>query len=397
MKILQIVSTPPFAWATGGCARVVYELSKQLVKHGHEVTMLTTDLYEPNNRYVAGNNPEYVEGIRIFRFKYISDNLAWKKGIYISPKISTYLKENLNEYDIVHLQDLISFQAVMTAKYCKYHKMPYILTTHGSVPKVCQKKGLIGAYNFFFSHKILRNAQKIIALSDAEMCQYQHSQINKSQIIKIPNGINTEMFETLPVKGKFRYKYNINKKYMILFLGRIHKRKGIDYLIQSFFEFEKETNNAVLVIIGNDDGYMTEMKILVNMLGLNNKVEIIGYVNDDDKISAYVDADVVVYPATLEIFGLVPFEAILSGTPVIVADDCGCGELIRDANCGYLVKYGNVRELKENMKNAIENPEEALKMVERGKAYIEDNLTWKQIASKVEKVYENNNFNQLKV
>ena len=87
MKILQIISTPPFAWATGGCARVAYDISKELVKSGHDVTMLTTDLYEPNQRYISKTNPEYIDGIQIFRFKQVSNWLAWKHKISISQRL----------------------------------------------------------------------------------------------------------------------------------------------------------------------------------------------------------------------------------------------------------------------------------------------------------------------
>jgi glycosyltransferase involved in cell wall biosynthesis len=85
-------------------------------------------------------------------------------------------------------------------------------------------------------------------------------------------------------------------------------------------------------------------------LHLNENILVTGLLSENEKIEALVDADVLVYPGILEIFGLVPFEAIMCGTPVIVADDCGCGEVIREADCGYLVKYGDIKDLKEKMK-----------------------------------------------
>jgi glycosyltransferase involved in cell wall biosynthesis len=84
----------------------------------------------------------------------------------------------------------------------------------------------------------------------------------------------------------------------------------------------------------------------------------------------------------------VPFEAIICGTPVIVTDDCGCGELVREANCGYLVKYGDVNDLEEKMKWAIENPKEGGKLADVGRKYIKDNLAWNNVIRQVERVYE---------
>ena len=105
-------------------------------------------------------------------------------------------------------------------------------------------------------------------------------------------------------------------------------------------------------------------------------------------MAAYQDADVLVYPSTYEIFGLVPFEALLCGTPVIVTDDCGCGEIIKEAECGYLVNYGDVAGLAEVLRFALEHPDVNKRMVEAGRRYIEEHLAWESVVKRVEEVYE---------
>ncbi|MGB2727285.1 MAG: glycosyltransferase family 4 protein [Halobacteriota archaeon] len=180
---------------------------------------------------------------------------------------------------------------------------------------------------------------------------------------------------------------HIQENHMLLFLGRIHKRKGIDFLIKSFSELTREMPDVVLVIVG-PDGYKIEVEKLIKTLNLGNRVKLMGYVDEKDKLSAYTDADVLVYPAIHEIFGLVPFKAMMCGTPIIVTDDCGCGELVREVNCGYLVKYGDVKGLKEKMRGIIENRGEGEEMVESGKKYIVENLTWDKVVRKMEEVYE---------
>jgi len=82
MKIAQVSSTPPFAWATGGCAKVAYDISRVLSKN-HQVAMATTDLFEPDNRFKIKNNPEILDGIKMYRFKVINNHLAWKSINYI--------------------------------------------------------------------------------------------------------------------------------------------------------------------------------------------------------------------------------------------------------------------------------------------------------------------------
>jgi len=77
----------------------------------------------------------------------------------------------------------------------------------------------------------------------------------------------------------------------------------------------------------------------------------------------------------------------MCGTPVIVCDDCGCGEIIREADCGYLVKYGDVADLSEMIGNVLNHPEENAKKVQAGKEYIREQLAWERIVSQVENVY----------
>ncbi|MBA7620188.1 hypothetical protein ES703_27533 [subsurface metagenome] len=80
-------------------------------------------------------------------------------------------------------------------------------------------------------------------------------------------------------------------------------------------------------------------------------------------------------------------ESVICETSVIVTDDCGCGELVREIHCGYLVKFGDVNGLKEKMRYVLENPEEGKKMVEIGKKYIIKIFTWDKVV-RMGEIYE---------
>ena len=113
----------------------------------------------------------------------------------------------------------------------------------------------------------------------------------------------------------------------------------------------------------------------------------VGFLSEKEKIMAYNDADVFIHTVKyMGGVGLAPLEAILCGTPVIVTE--GCGELIKRQNCGYLVEYGNVDELKEKMESIIKDNEDALKKVEKGKKFIQENLRWEFVIKRVENIYE---------
>jgi glycosyltransferase involved in cell wall biosynthesis len=389
MKILQVYPYFCPAWSYGGVTRVAYEISRRLIDRGHEITVYTTDALDNKSRVTIKSNPTYIEGMEIYYFRNLSNYLTYKYHLPLPIGMASIIKEEIKKFDVIHLHGLWHSLNVLLHYYAKKYDIPYILHVHGYTPSTFtfQKKKSMEIFNLFFGYKIIRDASKIIAISNAEAERYKQIDINKNKIVIVPNGIDVDAYKNLPTYGNFREKYGVKENHMILFLGRIHKMKGVDFLIKSFFELTKEIKDVVLVIIGPDDGYKIEVEKLIKTLNLSNKIKVLRYIYGSDKLSAYTDADVLVYPGIFEMFGLVPFEAVMCGTPVVVADDCGCGELVRKANCGYLVKHGDINDLKEKMKMVIENPENGKEMVERGKKYIEENLTWDKVIKEVEEVY----------
>lgn len=381
MKILQIIQF--FAPKHGGSFAIAYELTKHLAKFGHDVTVITTD-FEFDRNFAKS-----LEGVEVIPF-HCQYNIA---GFLLSTPMSKYLQENIAKFDIVHMHNFRTYQNIIAHKYAKKYNVPYILQAHGTVPRIIEKKSLKYVYDIFCGNRLLKDASNVIAVSNVEVDQYLQMNVSPEKIITIPNGIDIDSFRELPKKGNFRRKYNINEKRIILYLGRLHRRKGIGFLIKAYAELIKEEKDIILVLAGPNDGYLHEVESLVDKLNLKNKVKFTGFVDNTEKLAAYVDADVLVYPATFEIFGLVPFEAIMCGTPIIVTDDCGCGELIKESNSGYSIEYGDVNSLKEKISIILENPQYGKEFVDNGKKFVYNRLQWEfivgQIISNYKTLYNN--------
>ncbi len=376
MKILHVV--PFFSPSFGGSVTIPYHLTHWLAKRGHEITVITTDYkYDPGYA-------QSLENVEVIPFRQVAH-----LGLFLySPGMRGWLKTNISKYDVVHLHNFRSYQNNIACKYAKEFNVPYIAQPHGSLPRIVEKKGLKQLYDVVWGNDILKNASKIVAVSGNEVEQFRQAGIPDEKITVIPNGVNYVSPASLPPAGQFREQYGIQEKHIILYVGRIHKRKGIDFLIRAFSSFIQTWtgDDVTLVIVGPDDGYRSVLEGLVEQLGLSDKVRFIGFI--PSLVAAYQDADVLVYPSTYEIFGLVPFEALLCGTPVIVTDDCGCGEIIKEAECGYLVHYGDVAGLAETLRSALEHPDANRGMVEAGRRYIEERLAWESVVKQVEVMYE---------
>ncbi|PWR71769.1 glycosyltransferase [Methanospirillum stamsii] len=393
MKILQVISSFPPAYSYGGAPKVAFDMSKELVKNGHEVTVFTTDAYNSSSRLEITTNPEIMDGINVFRFRNISNTFT-RKNFSCAPLMFLSLKKVIQDFDIIHLHEYRSFQALFVHYYAMKYQIPYIIQAHGSVLPIFEKLWMKKIFDLFWGNRILQDASKLIAVSKTEKNQYLKMGIPEDKIVIIPNGINLSEYEKLPEYGKFRKKYKINSdQKIILYLGRIHKSKGIDVLINSYSKLLDQTKYVKLIIVGPDDGYLTSIKELIEKLHIQDNVIITGPLYNEEKIEAFVDADVLVYPGILEIFGLVPFESIMCGTPVIVTDDCGCGELINEVRCGHLVNYGDTQILADTIRFSLNHETDCQNNVEIGKKFISTYLTWKKIGKNVESLYFNTIFN----
>lgn len=344
MKILQVISSFPPAYSYGGPARMAYETSKHLVKNGHDVTVYTTDVYDAKSRLKYKENPMMMDGIKVYHFKNISNSLA-KNNFPIAPAMALALSRNIKDFDVIHINEYRTLQAKFVQYYASKYGIPYILQPRGTAPTISKGKQK-EIFDYFFGYGIVSDASKIIATSRIESNQYGKvfPGFDNEKVVHIPNPIDIETYANLPKKGEFRKKYHIdNNDKMILFLSRIHERKGADLLIEAFGDLKKELENTKLVIAGPDEGYLDKLKSLVKELEIERDVIFPGPLYEKHKLEAYVDADVFVLPSKdyYESFGNVVLEACACGTPVIVTENCGISEWFKDG-LGYVVKPSKI-------------------------------------------------------
>ena len=379
MKILQVIEF--FTPRKGGSVNSVYNLSKELAKKGHDVTIITTD-FEFDTQYAESIEKE---NVIVIPFHCIINI-----GLFlVSPSMNKWLKENIKDFDIVHMHNFRTYQNIIVSYYAKEYNIPYILQAHGSVLPFFTRLVYKKFFDLVWGKRILLFSSSFIAVSNKEVNQYKEMGIKTEKIIIIPNGIEVlSENEKKQEKGYFRKKYKIFDDFLILYLGRIHKIKGIGFLIQAFKELTNQVSNVHLVIIGPDEGYYNNVIEIIKNNKLYDKISLIDFLDGTEKYAAYYDSDVFIYPSQYEIFGISPFEALQFNTPIIVSDGCGCGDLVKSANCGNVVRYNDIDDLVQNITGLINDRNMSANYIKNGKKYIADYLTWEIIAKDVELVYE---------
>jgi len=388
LKILHVSYIyPPELKIADGITNVVYNVTKELARRGHQVTVFTSNLADLHTTTMLPTGHYIVNGVSVFYFRSL-----WRyKTFMFTPSIINGLR-NLDNFDIIHIHDARSFQGICTYLLDKIKQVPYVFQPHGSflssIPEPYNLRMLKIYLDKLVSSKIVRNASKIIALSSFEANQYKHIGIPEEKIAIIPNGIDLSEYAELPPKGSFKKKFNIPEdRKIILYLGRIHKTKGIDFLIRAYAHLKNEMKykDAILVIAGPNDGYLGEARTLANSLGLYNSVMFTGFISNEDKLKALVDAEVFVTPSFYG-FPMTFLEACAVGTPMVTTS---LGDTLEwmDGNLGY-VAQSTPSDLAGTIYKIISDAELHRRFSKNCIEIVKSEFSIEKIMKKLMKIYE---------
>lgn len=330
-------------------------------------------------------------------FSFISENIdkdrpSWK-GIPMklykpfpmlySPKIR---KDLLRESpDIFHMETLWRYPQLLMASWKKHKKAPIVCSPHGMLdPYIIKNQGMVKRIisNMFF--------QKSLEAVDCyhALCQKELEDIRayglKQPVAIIPNGIN------LP-DPNLKFEKTDNKKHL-LYLGRLHKKKGVDLLLKALATINKERkellNDWQIDLVGWDhEGCKAELEKIVSDNRLEDKVVFHGGLFDKDKQRMYSNADGYILPSHGEGLPMTVLEAWSWKLPVIMTPECHIPEGY-DADAAIKIN-DNVESVEEGLKTFLGmSDEERQSMGSRGYDLVRDNFTWDVSARKMIEVYE---------
>jgi glycosyltransferase involved in cell wall biosynthesis len=384
---LRILTVTPYfqpAWAYGGIPRLAYGLSRALSERGHSVAVVTTDALDRDGRLPAGRFE--IDGLDVQRLANVSNHLAYDHQLFLPRGAAAVLDAAVAEADVVHLHGywhLLNNYAVVAAR---RHDVPVVMTPNGTLLPLERKLHIKGLWQRFLGTKVMAGVDRWIAVSRAEINQFARAGIAADRIHLVHNGLDLGEFEALPERGAFRAAEGLSEGPLLLYLGKLTPRKGVDHLIAAMAQLQRR--DAQLVVAGNDMGVRAELEAQVADLQLQERVRFVGLVTGERRVAALADADLLVYPSSDEIFGLVPFEGLLAGTPAVVSDDCGCGELVAQARAGELVRFAAPAALARALDSLLGDDDRRRRMVSRGRAFIGKHFAWPRIAIQTESVYK---------
>jgi glycosyltransferase involved in cell wall biosynthesis len=356
LRILHVVPYYEQAWAYGGIPRLATTMTRALARHGHRVTVCTTDACDATARatsVVRGDPSPFDVDVRTF--PNISNRLAYHWQIFSPRGLATYLRSALApgrpSFDVAHLHACHNVLTAMAARALTRRGVPYVVSPNGTAKPIERRILAKRLFAATAGRHVLRDAARVLAVTEAERRQLLELGIHDARIATVANPIDVAELTRPADPERFRAAHRLRDIPMVMFLGKLTPRKSVEVLVRAFAQLSQ--TDSVLVVAGNDMGSGAAIDALVKDLPPSRRVIRTGLLRGRDRLDALAAADVVVYPSHDEIFGLVPIEALMCGTPVVVCDDSGCGETVSRVGGGRIVPHGSACALAEAIESIL--------------------------------------------
>lgn len=321
MRILHVI--PSISPSRGGPSTLVKQLAEAQAKAGVEVTVATTDDDGPGRRWSPSARSEQREGVlyRIF---------PRQLGFYsISLPMARWFNRNLRRFDAVHIHSLFSFPAVSAARAAIRNRVPFVVRPLGTLNAwgLGNRRPWLKRLSLrFVETPILEGARAVHFTSDQEREEAARLAIEHRPVV-IPNPVESAP----PPTGE-------RDRDMVLFLGRIHRVKGLDLLLPAMAEVIRQRPSTRLVIAGDGDPQLTaDLHLAARELGIADHIEWLGAVSGPRKQRLFATAGLFVLPSYSENFGIAAGEALAAGVPLVVSNRVAIHREVTRAGAGLVV------------------------------------------------------------
>lgn len=376
MKILTFISS--LSLNGGGPSRSVPILVKGLSEEGVDITLMTIRSEDMNTHALDG---------------------TWAK-LKILDRGCT--QQEMEEYILAEGFNMIQLQSIwdisyhQLAKVARKLRIPYIITPRGMLEpwSLSQKSWKKRLALFLYQMKDLQHAACIFTTAEMEAKHVRELGV-RVPISVIPNGIVTEGYSC-------RQSIDGVKK-QILFLSRVHEKKGIELLIDAYSHLHGNFPDWSVVIVGNGDAeYIKSLESRVNRLNLQDYIKILPPVFGEEKTKLYQESSLFCLPSYSENFGMVIAESLSCGVPVITTNGTpwqllngetstmGASFDVLEGNrrTGWCIDL-NVQNLEIALREAMSmKPATLYEMGQRGSRLVNENFNYRAVAKKTKSLYE---------
>lgn len=313
-------------------------------------------------------------------------DLIWSKPLVRrycwDPFLDSALRNQLNKFNVIHVHGVFNGLVSGVCRAARREKIPYILEPFGTLSDYCLNKNLwlkkisLG----LFERKNIESATLVRFSSEQEKSTALKN-FNIRNSIVLGHGIDNKGFDRLPMRGNLRKKLGLgDEDKLILFLGRLQPIKGLEVFLPAFLQWQRTRRERWFFAIAGPDeqGYQKKLEKILRETQ-DKRAFLTGPLFDEAKLEAFSDADIFCLPSLHENFGIAAAEAAACRKPILISNQTGVAQAVRDFHLGIVVAP-TINGFMNGLGKMANRQDEWLAMGERGRAWVESNCQWGTIA-----------------
>jgi glycosyltransferase involved in cell wall biosynthesis len=385
MRVLHVI--PSISPVRGGPSQAVIEMVSALCQTGIEAEILTTNDHGANLLDIKLHQRILYEGAPTWVFPRYSPNLHAIREFAFSKSFTVWLWHHICDYDLVHIHAIFSYPSTVAMAIARIKGVPYIVRPLGqlcnwSLQQSARKKR---AYLRLIEQNNLCHSAALHFTSIQEQTEAQALLIDRPSFV-LPHGI---IIPKPLDNARLLLRQQLHlppDEPIILFLSRLHPKKGLDYLIPALGQLKLERFTFLLAGSG-DAAYEVDVSQLITSAGLQPRVRRLGLVAGDFKQLLLQGADLFVLTSHSENFGVAVLEAIAAGLPVVVTSGVALATVVAEKEIGVVTEL-DVETIAKALMYCLHDPEASEAMGRRAKEFVYEQYSWETIAQQMKMMYE---------
>ena len=385
MKILHVI--PSIAPIRGGPSQAVVEIITALRALHIEAEIVTTN--DNGNELLdvpLGTKTEYQQ-VPVWFFPRFSPQIHSLREFAFSSQLTNWLWRNITSYDLVHVHAIFSYPSTAAMLIARLKGIPYICRPlgqlcHWSLQQGYQKKQ---AYLNIIERANLNGSQALHFTTKQE--QQEASNLNfKCPNFILPHGLAISA-QIPEARTKLRHQLQVaENEPIILFLSRLHPKKGLDYLIPALGKLTHKSFTFVLAGNGNSE-YEIEVENLLQQHNISTRTYRVGFVQGEYKNLLLQGADLFALTSYSENFGVAVLEALAAGIPALITPGVALASMLKKERIGYVTDL-NTDAITSSLEYCLNNLPELKEKGDRAKQFTLKQYSWDSIAVKMFSIYQ---------